>query len=383
MPENSTLQNQLAGAKENINTLKVLLEEMRKDREAIKNVAENAIFTVISPAFFSLKDEILKMKYTALQREAKLRNLAYEKELEINKLKSKQINFNQYAIHIEYLNKKLKNLSDAKSTYKSHPIKSNKKKVEGEIQKTQISLAEVFSWLTDFYDIKTIIENSIKHIDQLLEEIEHTGVTHRQEESDLNMNIIGRWLKKMGWLFFSKKKEEQYKAKLTELQEVISQLRDELVHYKGTFEEVYDRLLEKEHSEKEFKNSVKELNDIYRQFIEMEKKYHSESEELNNMLAKYREKDIKSQRKIEQLESELHEMRLKENEKLVNEESAEKPANPKEAKMQHSSQMKRSPQVKRKTEIERNQDFERHGSLPVPPQSATTMFNPFKYSKKQ
>ncbi|MFE4521038.1 hypothetical protein ACFRCQ_02645 [Cytobacillus firmus] len=76
-------------------------------------------------------------------------------------------------------------------------------------------------------------------------------------------------------------------------------------------------------------------------------------------------------------------MRLKEVENLVNKESAEKPAKPKEAKMHRSSQMQRSPQVKRKTEIERNQDFEMHGSLPVPPQSATTMFNPFKYSKKQ
>lgn len=383
MPENSTLQDELAGAKENINTLKGLVEGMRKDRETIKNVAKNAFFTGISPAFISLKDEIIKMKHTALQREAKLSEHVYEKELEINKLKSKQMNLNQYAIHIEYLNAQLKKLSAAKDTYKIHHINSNKKKVKGEIQKIQLSLAEIFSWLIDFYDIKTAIEHSIKHIDQLLEENENAGETHRQEELDLNINIIGRWLKKMGWLFFSREKEEQYKAKLTELQEVISQLRDELVHYKGTFEEIYDRLLEKEHSENEFKSSVKELNDIYRQFIEVEKKYHSESEELNNKLAKYREKDIKSQKKIEQLESELHELRLKEVENLVNKESAEKPAKPKEAKMHRSSQMQRSPQVKRKTEIERNQDFEMHGSLPVPPQSATTMFNPFKYSKKQ
>ncbi|MFE4521039.1 hypothetical protein ACFRCQ_02650 [Cytobacillus firmus] len=234
-------------------------------------MAKNAFFTGISPAFISLKDEIIKMKHTALQREAKLREHVYEKELEINKLKSKQMNLNQYAIHIEYLNAQLKKLSAAKDTYKIHPINSNKKKVKGEIQKIQLSLAEIFSWLIDFYDIKTAIEHSIKHIDQLLEENENAGETHRQEELDLNINIIGRWLKKMGWLFFSREKEEQYKAKLTELQEVISQLRDELVHYKGTFEEVYDRLLEKEHSENEFKSSVKELNDIYRQFIEVEK----------------------------------------------------------------------------------------------------------------
>ncbi|WP_394583822.1 sbcc family protein [Cytobacillus firmus] len=385
MPEDNELYHQLAVAKEDLTTLKELMERLRQDREAIKSAAKITLSTRTSPAFNSLRDEIMQMKQTALKREGKLRELAYEKDIEINTLKSKQLNLYQYAMHIEYLQAQLDKSADTinHKTNKFYPQIRAKGRGKSAKQKSKVLIEETFSWVAAFNDIKAVTEQSIKHIDKLLEEIENAGVTHRQEEMELNMNIIGRWLRKMGWLFFSREKEEQYKAKLTELQEIISQLRDELVHYKGTFEEVHDRLLEKEHSENEFRSSVKELNDIYHQFIEVEKKYQAESEELNQMLAKHKEKDTKSQRKIEQLETELDEMRLKEKEYLGKIESAERSAKVKEAKMQRSSQVKKPQPIKRKTENERNQDFERHGSLPIPPQSATTMFNPFKYSQKK
>ncbi|WP_218008331.1 hypothetical protein, partial [Cytobacillus firmus] len=129
--------------------------------------------------------------------------------------------------------------------------------------------------------------------------------------------------------------------------------------------------------------SVKELNDIYRQFIEVERKYKAESEELNQMLDQYKEKDIKNEKMIRKLEIELQELRLKEKSLLEEIENSDKTAKMQETKMKRSSQMQKSKLLNRKIEKERNQDFDRHGSLPIPPQSATTMFDPFKYSKKQ
>ncbi|MGG1813760.1 hypothetical protein ABDI16_16910, partial [Cytobacillus firmus] len=131
------------------------------------------------------------------------------------------------------------------------------------------------------------------------------------------------------------------------------------------------------------KHSVKELNDIYRQFIEVERKYKAESEELNQMLDQYKEKDIKNEKMIRKLEIELQELRLKEKSLLEEIENSDKTAKMQETKMKRSSQMQKSKLLNRKIEKERNQDFDRHGSLPIPPQSATTMFDPFKYSKKQ
>lgn len=373
------MQYQIMNVKEDISTLKGILEGIRDDRKALRCMANEALFSGYSPAFRSLKNEIIQMKQTAIKREGRLKEIAFGKELDIKKLKSEQLDLYQYAQHIEYFQGMIEEIA------KGHPFKHNDKadlNLEN-ITEHHLSMEQVFCWLSDFYEIKAVTQNSIEHIEKLLKEIENAGLTHRQEELEQNMNIIGRWLKKMGWLFFSREKEEQYKAKLTELQEVISQLRDELVHYKGTFEEVHDRLLEKEHSENEFRNSVKELNDIYRQFIEVERKYKAESEELNQMLDQYKEKDIKNEKMIRKLEIELQELRLKEKSLLDEIENSDKTAKMQETKMKRSSQMQKSKLLNRKIEKERNQDFDRHGSLPIPPQSATTMFDPFKYSKKQ
>ncbi|MEC1893384.1 hypothetical protein [Cytobacillus firmus] len=115
----------------------------------------------------------------------------------------------------------------------------------------------------------------------------------------------------------------------------------------------------------------------------MERKYKAESEELNQMLDQYKEKDIKNEKMIRKLEIELQELRLKEKSLLEEIENSDKTAKMQETKMKRSSQMQKSKLLNRKIEKERNQDFDRHGSLPIPPQSATTMFDPFKYSKKQ
>ncbi|URM31459.1 hypothetical protein LLY41_13575 [Cytobacillus firmus] len=377
MPVNNSMKYQIMNVKEDISSLKGILEGIRNDRNALRCMANEALFSGYSPAFRSLKNEVIRMKQAALKREARLKEMVFEKELDIKKIKSEQLDLYQYALHIEHLQDMIEESANG-------PISNrniNKDKEYNIAHK--LSMEEVFCWIADFYDLKAVTQNAIEHLEKLLNQIENAGLTHRQEELELNMNIIGRWLKKMGWLFFSREKEEQYKAKLTELQEVISQLRDELVHYKGTFEEVYDRLLEKEHSENEFRNSVKELNDIYRQFIEVENKYKAESVELNQMLTQYKEKDIKNEKMIRKLEIELQELKLNEQDLMNKIEFSEKAAEVKEAKTQRPSQVQKSKQLNRKIEKQRNHDFDRHGSLPIPPQSAATMFDPFKYSKKQ
>lgn len=375
MPVEKISKSQLDSVQEDLSLVTQLLEDIKLERQRLKEQAQRNK-SITPSSILALKEEFLIMKNTALTRERKIRELLIEKESQINEYQKNLLDFYQYAQHIEVLNTKIKKM-EVEAHKNNHPVKKVYSDMSSNQKSSKWTINEVMNWAADLEALKSVIYMSIVNIEKLLAKTQNTGIKHRQEEKELNTNIIGRWLVKMGWLFFSREKEEQYREKLNELQQVISQLRDELIHYKGTFEEMQTKLLEKELNEHDFRDSVKDLNDIYRQFIEVEKKHQTEKAELEDKIKLHKERELNSQRKIEQLESELHELRLKEDK--INAAAEQKPVIKRDNNMERSKPLKKQ-QIKNKTINERNSDFERHVSLPIPPQSQTTMFNPFKYS---